>query len=50
MLEIGAMVWGVRDVGRAVDFLSAALHNKLKYTSDDNWAVVITPQGQGIQR
>ncbi len=49
MLEIGAMVWGVRDVGRAVDFWSAALHYKLKYPADDDWAVLIPAQGQGIQ-
>ena len=30
MLEIGAIVWGVQDVLRAVEFWSQALHYQLK--------------------
>lgn len=49
MLEIGAIVWGVRDVSRAVEFWSQALHYKLKYPASDDWAVLIPIDGNGIQ-
>lgn len=49
MLEIGAVVWGVRDVPRAVEFWSQALNYKLKYPASDDWAVLIPIDGNGIQ-
>ena len=49
MLEIGAIVWGVQDVPRAVDFWCSALQYKLKYPADDDWAILVPAEGQGIQ-
>lgn len=49
MLEIGAVVWGVQDIPRAVSFWSAALHYKLKYPASDDWAVLIPADGKGVQ-
>ena len=49
MLEIGAIVWGVQDVPRAIDFWCSALQYKLKYTADDDWAILVPAEGRGIQ-
>lgn len=49
MLEIGSIVWGVRDIPRAVRFWSEALHYKLKYPASEDWAVLIPEDGDGIQ-
>ena len=49
MLEIGAIVGGVQDVPRAVDFWCSALQYKLKYPADDDWAILVPAEGQGIQ-
>lgn len=49
MLEIGAVVWGVSDVLRAVDFWSAALNYKLKYPASQDWAILIPKDGNGVQ-
>ena len=49
MLEIGAIVWGVQDVPRAVDFWCSALQYKLKYPADDDWAILVPAEGRGIQ-
>jgi predicted enzyme related to lactoylglutathione lyase len=49
MLFIGSIVWGVKDIQRAVDFWSAALNYKLKGHLSDDWAMLIPKQGQGIQ-
>lgn len=49
MLEIGAVVWGVQDVNRAVAFWSRALNYKLKYPASDDWAILIPRSGTGIQ-
>ena len=49
MLEIGSIVWGVRDIPRAVRFWSEALHYKLKYPASEDWAVLISEDGDGIQ-
>ena len=48
-MEIGAIVWGVKDVQRAVRFWSEALHYKLKYPAKDNWAILIPQNGPGVQ-
>ena len=49
MLEIGAIVWGVQDVPRAVDFWCSAFQYKLKYPADDDWAILVPAEGRGIQ-
>lgn len=49
MLEICSIVWGVRDIPRAVRFWSEALHYKLKYPASEDWAVLIPEDGDGIQ-
>ena len=49
MLEIGAVVWGVKDISRAAEFWSHALNYKLKYPASDDWAVLIPVDGCGIQ-
>lgn len=49
MLEIGSIVWGVKDVERAVSFWTQALHYKLKYPATDGWAILIPESGTGMQ-
>ena len=49
MIEIGAIVWGVQDVARAVRFWSAALHYKLKGAPSADWAILIPVEGDGVQ-
>lgn len=49
MLEIGAIVWGVTDIARAVEFWSQALHYRLKYPASEDWAVLIPEEGLGVQ-
>lgn len=49
MLQIGAIVWGVRDIPRAVAFWSSALSYQLKYPASDDWAVLIPKEGEGVQ-
>ena len=48
-IEIGAIVWGVQDVYRAVDFWTKALGYRLKYPAKDDWAILVPESGQGIQ-
>ena len=49
MLEIGAIVWGVRDLPRAITFWSDALHYSLKREPDVDWAILVPREGVGIQ-
>lgn len=49
MIQIGSIVWGVKDVKRAVEFWSQALDYQLKYPASDDWAVLIPKNGPGIQ-
>lgn len=49
MIEIGAIVWGVQDVFRAVEFWSAALNYQLKYPATEGWAILIPKEGTGVQ-
>ena len=49
MLSIGSIVWGVKDVYRAVEFWAAALDYKLKYPASEDWAILIPKTGEGIQ-
>ena len=48
-LEIGAVVWGVKDVERAVAFWSAALDYMVKYHSLDDFAILKPKSGNGVQ-
>lgn len=49
MIKIGSIVWGVRDIGRAVRFWSEALHYQTKYPPSDDWAILIPIDGDGVQ-
>ena len=48
-LQIGAVVWGVKDVERAVAFWSAALDYEVKYHALDDFAILKPKGGNGIQ-
>ena len=48
-LEIGAVVWGVKDVERAVEFWSAALDYEVKYHAPDDFAMLKPKDGGSIQ-
>lgn len=48
MLEIGAIVWGVRDLHRAIKFWSEALNYKLSREPDVDFAILIPKEGKGI--
>lgn len=49
MVTIGAIVWGVKDVARAVEFWSEALDYQLKYPMEEDWAILVPKTSQGIQ-
>ena len=49
MIEIGAMVWGVRNLDRSIAFWCAALDYRLKYPPDVDFAILIPKSGNGIQ-
>lgn len=50
MAVIGAVVWGVRDIPRAVEFWSAALDYETKYEPDVDWASLVPREGrEGLQ-
>lgn len=47
--SIGSIVWGVREVARAVDFWVAALAYRVKY-QDEGWAILLPQEGEnGVQ-
>jgi hypothetical protein len=49
MLRIGSIVWGVRDVPRAIQFWCEALnHRPLREPSED-WAILVPREGIGAQ-
>ena len=48
MLEIGAIVWGVRDLHQAIKFWSEALNYKLSRAPDVDFAILIPKEGEGI--
>jgi catechol 2,3-dioxygenase-like lactoylglutathione lyase family enzyme len=49
MLRIGSIVWGVRDVKRAIAFWSEALgYRPLRQPSED-WAILVPKEGPGVQ-
>ena len=49
MLKIGAIVWGVRDLDRAIKFWSEALNYELSRAPDIDFAILIPREGEGIQ-
>jgi len=49
VIEIGAIVWGVKDVARAVEFWTRALNYELKYPMADDWAILAPKDGSGVQ-
>ena len=51
MLRIGSVVWGVRDVPRAVAFWCGALGYRPRDAPapEDDWAVLVPPGGAGPQ-
>lgn len=49
MLEIGAIVWGVQDLQRAIQFWSEALNYTLSREPDVDFAILIPREGEGMQ-
>lgn len=49
LIEIGSIVWGVRDVPRAIRFWSEALRYKPLREPSDDWAILIPEEGKGVQ-
>lgn len=49
MLKIGSVVWGVRDVPRAIAFWSAALDYRPLRPPSEDWAVLVPRMGSGVQ-
>lgn len=49
MLRIGSIVWGVRDIPRAVAFWTRALDYRLRREPDPDWAVLEPASGEGMQ-
>lgn len=47
MIRIGSIVWGVRDIPRAVEFWSAALGYGPLYEPDVDWALLAPTTGTG---
>lgn len=48
-IKIGAIVWGVKDIARAVDFWSNALNYRLKRPPESDWAMLVPKSGRGVQ-
>lgn len=48
-MEIGSIVWGVKNIQRAIEFWSNALEYRLKYPASEDWAILIPKNGEGIQ-
>ena len=49
MLRIGSIVWGVRDVPKAIEFWCAALNYKPLRELSDDWAILVPCEGPGPQ-
>jgi len=49
MLRVGSIVWGVRDVPRAIQFWSAALDYRPLREPSPDWAILIPRNGPGPQ-
>jgi len=49
MLRIGSIVWGVRDVPRAIRFWCAALDYRPLRAPSEDWAILVPREGTGPQ-
>jgi catechol 2,3-dioxygenase-like lactoylglutathione lyase family enzyme len=49
MLRIGSIVWGVRDVARAIQFWCDALNYRPLREPSDDWAILVPRDGLGAQ-
>ncbi len=49
MLRIGSVVWGVRNVQRAIEFWCAALDYKPLREPSSDWAILVPRAGPGPQ-
>ena len=49
MLRIGSIVWGVRDVPKAIEFWCAALNYKPLREPSNDWAILVPREGPGPQ-
>ena len=49
MLRIGSIVWGVRDVPRALAFWGAALDYRPLREPSADWAILVPREGPGVQ-
>jgi len=47
MLTVRNIVWGVRDLGSAVDFWTQALDYRLKHDPSDDWASLVPNDDRG---
>jgi len=48
-LSIGAVVWGVEDIGRSVRFWTEALGYRPREEPQDDWASLVPRDGSGVQ-
>ena len=49
MLRIGSIVWGVRDVPRAIQFWCEALNYRPLREPSEDWAILVPREGIGAQ-
>ena len=49
MLKIGAIVWGVKNIPRSIEFWSAALDYELLGEQSDNFAILVPKNGEGVE-
>ena len=49
MIRIGSVVWGVRDIPRAVAFWTAVLGYRPRHEPDVDWALLEPADGRGVQ-
>jgi catechol 2,3-dioxygenase-like lactoylglutathione lyase family enzyme len=49
MLRIGSIVWGVRDVPKAIEFWCAALDYRPLREPKHDWAILVPREGPGPQ-
>ena len=49
MLKVGSIVWGVRDVPRAIAFWTEALTYKPLRPPSPDWAILVPMEGPGVQ-
>ena len=49
MLKVGSVVWGVRDVPRAIEFWTQALDYRPLREPSADWVILVPRQGQGVQ-